>query len=330
MCTAATYLSGDFYMGRTLDYERGYGEEVVVTPRAYPFAFRHEGLCAQHYAIIGTACVADGYPLYYDAVNEKGLGMAGLNFVGNAAYAAPCAGKRNVAQFEFIPWLLGRCAGLAEARAALAELNLVGTPFSPHFPAAQLHWLLADKSGAVVIESVADGLKVYDNPSGVLTNNPPFPQQMFALNNLMHLSPKQPENLFSDALPLTLYSRGMGALGLPGDLSSASRFARAAFTRLHSVSGEGEADSVGQFFHILGAVEQQNGCCEVRPGEYERTIYTSCWNADRGIYYYTTYTNRRISAVELRREDLDAAALIRYPMRTREDIFYQNAPGTES
>ena len=55
-----------------------------------------------------------------------------------------------------------------------------------------------------------------------------------------------------------------------------------------------------------------------------------CWTADRGSSYYTTYTNRRISAVELRREDLDAAALIRYPMRTREDIFYQNAPGTES
>lgn len=134
MCTALTYLSGDFYMGRTLDYERGYGEEVVVTPRAYPFAFRHEGLCAQHYAIIGTACVADGYPLYYDAVNEKGLGMAGLNFVGNAAYAPVKAEAVNVAQFEFIPWLLGRCAGLAEARAALAELNLVGTPFSCPLP----------------------------------------------------------------------------------------------------------------------------------------------------------------------------------------------------
>ena len=177
---------------------------------------------------------------------------------------------------------------------------------------------------------MADGLHVYDDPAGVLTNNPPFPQQLFNLNNYMALSPRQPENRFSGALGLHCYSRGMGALGLPGDLSSASRFVRAAFTRLHSVSGEGEADSVGQFFHILGAVEQQNGCCEVRPGEYERTIYTSCWNADRGIYYYTTYTNRRISAVELRREDLDAAALIRYPMRTREDIFYQNAPGTES
>ena len=175
-----------------------------------------------------------------------------------------------------------------------------------------------------MIESVADGLKVYDDPAGVLTNNPPFPQQMFALNNFMHLSPKQPENLFSDALPLTLYSRGMGALGLPGDLSSASRFVRAAFTRLHSVSGEGEADSVGQFFHILGAVEQQNGCCEVRPGEYERTIYTSCWNADRGIYYYTTYENSQITAVDLHKENLDSDALIRYSVIQTPNIFEQN------
>ena len=307
MCTAATYQTRDFYMGRTLDYEFSYGEEIVITPRRFPIALRHGGVMDTHYAIIGTEHVAEGFQLYYDAVNEKGLGMAGLNFVGSAQYAEVVPDRENIAQFEFIPRLLGRCATLAEAREALRTLNLTGTPFSERLPASQLHWLLADKSGAVVIESVADGLKIYDDPAGVLTNNPPFPQQMFALNNFMHLSPKQPENL-----------------------SSASRFVRAAFARLHSVSGEGEADSVGQFFHILGAVEQQNGCCEVRPGEYERTIYTSCWNADRGIYYYTTYTNRRISAVELRREDLDAAALIRYPMRTREDIFYQNAPGTES
>ena len=323
MCTAATYLSGDFYMGRTLDYERGYGEEVVVTPRAYPFAFRHEGLCAQHYAIIGTACVADGYPLY-DAVNEKGLGMAGLNFVGNAAYAAPCAGKRNVAQFEFIPWLLGRCAGLAEARAALAELNLVGTPFSAHFPAAQLHWLVADRTGALVVESMADGLHVYDCPEGVLTNNPPFPIQHFGLNRYMGLSPRQPENRFSDQLELSAFSRGMGALGLPGDLSSGSRFVRAAFVRANSRSGESEAARVGQFFHILGAVEQQKGCCEVRPGEFEYTIYTSCWNAQRGVYYYTTYGCRQIHAVDMHRENLASTSLARYPMQTEEPIQFQN------
>ena len=147
---------------------------------------------------------------------------------------------------------------------------------------------------------------------------------MFALNNFMHLSPKQPENLFSDALPLTLYSRGMGALGLPGDLSSASRFVRAAFTRLHSVSGEGEADSVGQFFHILHAVEQQRGCCELDGGKYEITLYTSCCNADRGIYYYTTYGNHQITAVDMHRENLDGDRLVRYPLVQGEQIALQN------
>ena len=204
MCTAATYQTRDFYMGRTLDYEFSYGEEIVITPRRFPIALRHGGVMDTHYAIIGTAHVADGFPLYYDAVNEKGLGMAGLNFVGSAQYAEVVPDRENIAQFEFIPRLLGRCATLAEAREAQRTLNLTGTPFSERLPASQLHWLLADKSGAVVIESVADGLKVYDDPAGVLTNNPPFPQQMFALNNFMHLSPKQPENLFSVAFPLTL------------------------------------------------------------------------------------------------------------------------------
>ena len=216
MCTAATYRTKDFYMGRTLDYEFSYGEEVTVMPRRYPLAFRYEGTLAEHYAIIGMAHVAQDYPLYYDAVNEKGLGMAGLNFVGNACYAPEAAaGRRNAAQFEFIPWVLSQCATLAEARALLAQLNLTGQPFSSRFPAAQLHWLIADETGAIVVESVAGGVKVYDDPAGVLTNNPPFPQQMFSLNNYMHLSPRQPENMFSAALPLSTYSRGMGALGCP-------------------------------------------------------------------------------------------------------------------
>ena len=86
MCTAATYKTKDFYMGRTLDYEFSYGEEITITPRNYEFNFRHAGQLKSHYAIIGMAFVAGGYPLYYDAVNEKGVGMAGLNFVGNADY----------------------------------------------------------------------------------------------------------------------------------------------------------------------------------------------------------------------------------------------------
>lgn len=324
MCTAATYKTDGFYFGRTLDYEFSYGDEIVVTPRRFPLAFSGGKALSEHFALLGMAHVADGYPLYYDAMNEKGLCMAGLNFVGNAAYAAPRGGEGDVAQFEFIPWVLAQCASVSEARVLLGKTNLTGTPFSAALPAAQLHWLLADKDDCVTIESTADGLHIYDNPAGVLTNNPPFPQQLFRLNDYQSLSPRQPENTFAPALDLRSYSRGMGALGLPGDLSSSSRFVRAAFTRAHAVSGSSETESVSQFFHILGAVEQVRGCCEVAPGKHEITLYTSCCSAQRGIYYYTTYENRRISAVDMHRCDLDAAALARFAPRTVEDVFYQN------
>ncbi len=324
MCTAATYQTKDFYMGRTLDYEFSYGEQIAIMPRNYPLEFRHDGKMEEHYAIIGMAHMAGNYPLFYDAVNEKGLGMAGLNFVGNANYAEVQQGRRNVAQFEFIPWILSQCADLAEAKALLAEMNLVGTPYSEQLPAAQLHWIIADRTGAITIESMVDGLHVHENPVGVLTNNPPFETQMFLLNNYRHLSTKQPENTFSEQLDLQTYSRGMGALGLPGDLSSASRFARVAFTKLHAVSDETEEASVGQFFHILGSVDQQRGCCEVTEDKYEITIYTSCWNAQKGIYYYTTYTNHQITAVDMHRENLDGAEVVAYPMLQKEEIRWQN------
>ena len=325
MCTAATYKTKDFYFGRTLDYEFSYGDEITITPRNYSFHFRHsDKVLNSHYAIIGMAHVAGDYPLYYDAINEKGLGMAGLNFVGNAVYAEPVSEKENVAQFEFIPWILSQCATLEEARQKLSVMNLANTQFSEMFPGAQLHWILADASGCIVIESMKDGLHIYDNPVGVLTNNPPFPQQMFQLNNYQGLSPKQPKNTFAPGLELQSYSRGMGALGLPGDLSSASRFAKVAFTRMNSTSGESEAESVSQFFHILGSVDQQRGCCEVADGKYEITIYTSCCNATKGIYYYTTYENHQICAVNMNHENLDTDSLIRYPVLAEQQIHFQN------
>ena len=265
MCTAASYKTKDFYFGRTLDYEFSYGDEIVVLPREYPLRFRHCGALDRHYAIIGMAYVAGSDPLFYDGINEKGLGMAGLNFVGNAHYFKPVQGFDNVAQFEFIPWILSRCATVREARGLLSRINLTDEAYSPQLPPAQLHWIIADRDEAITVESMSGGLKIYDNPVGVLTNNPPFDRQMLALSNYMSLSPKQPENRWG--IPLETYSRGMGALGLPGDLSSQSRFVRVAYTKMNSKSGDSEEESVSQFFHILGSVDQQRGCCEVADGK---------------------------------------------------------------
>lgn len=324
MCTAATYKTKDFYFGRTLDYEFSYGEEITITPRNYVLSLKYMGKLERHYAMIGMAHIEDDYPLYYEAVNEKGLGMAGLNFVGNAVYGKEAKGKENVTTYELIPWVLGKCATVKEARALLENINLTDTPFNERLPVAQLHWILADREEAITLEAVKEGVRIYENPVGVLANNPPFGEQMFQLNNYMHLSPKSPKNNFSKELPLCTYSRGMGALGLPGDLSSQSRFIRVAFVKMNSVSGASESESVGQFFHILGSVEQQRGCCELEDGKYEITIYTSCCNADKGIYYYTTYENHQITAVYLGRENLEGELLVRYPMLREEQIYIQN------
>lgn len=324
MCTAAAYRTEDFYFGRTLDNDFSYGDEVTITPRNYPFHFREKDEIRTHYALIGMAYVAEDYPLYYDAVNEKGLAMAGLNFVGNAVYHEYEKDRDNIAQFELVLWILGQCATVAQARSLIGKINLRNTSFNADLPPAQLHWMIADREETITVEAVADGVKIYDNPVDVLTNNPPFPVQMSALDNYMHLSAKPPVNTFAPGLALHPYSRGMGAIGLPGDLSSQSRFVRAAFTRMNAVCGKGEKESVSQFFHILGSVEQQRGCCVLENGMYEVTHYTSCCNAGRGIYYYTTYDNHQITAVDMHRENLDGDKLVRYSAIKEEQILIQN------
>lgn len=324
MCTAIAFQSKDFYFGRNLDLEYSYHEEITVTPRNYPFRFRKVDDMPKHYALTGMAYIVDDYPLYYEATNEKGLSMAGLNFPGNADYKPYVEGKDNVTPYEFIPWILGSCATLKQAKEKLAGLNLVAISYSDELPLSPLHWIISGREGSVTVESVRDGLKIYDNPVGLLTNNPTFDYHMTNLVNYMNLTAEAPVNRMADKISLEPYSRGMGAMGLPGDLSSASRFVKAAFTKLNSVCGESEEESVSQFFHLLGSVEQQRGCVHMGDGKYEVTIYSSCCNADRGIYYYTTYHNRQISAVDMSREDLDGQALVAYPLINKQNIFYQN------
>ena len=195
MCTSIIYTAGDSYFGRNLDLEISFGQEVVVTPRNYPFSFRKMPSLDHHYAITGMALVEDGYPLYFDGANEEGLGMAGLNFDGPCRYFPEDPAKDNVTPFEFIPYILGQCKNVTEARKLLSNLNLVKIDFSAKLHLSPLHWLIADKSGeAIVVESTAEGLNVYDNPVGVLTNNPEFPKQLLNLSNYQSISPAYPEN----------------------------------------------------------------------------------------------------------------------------------------
>jgi len=324
MCTAASYHTKCHYFGRNLDLEYSYHEQVAVTPRNYPLPFRHLGTIEKHPAIIGMAFVVEGFPLYYDAMNEKGLGMAGLNFPYNCDFREPADGKDNVASFELILWVLSKCSTVDEARKLLSRANITNDQFSEKLPPNPLHWMVSDGEKSIVVEQTKSGLRIYDDPVGVMTNNPTFGMQMNRLADYRNLTADQGSCTFAPGLDLSAYSRGMGGMGLPGDLSSASRFVKVAFTKMNSVSDDSESASISQFFHILGSVEQQRGACRLGKDTYELTIYSSCCNLDKGIYYYTTYENSQISAVDMHREDLDGDTVTAYDLVKGQQIRWQN------
>lgn len=314
MCTA---ISQDNYFGRNLDYEHGFGEQIIIAPKNYHL---WDG---GRFAIIGMGIVSKDFPLYFDATNEKGLSMAGLNFPKYCVYNKEMPDKNNIPSYELIPYILSRCETVEDAKKVILNLNITDKSFSPELRPSPLHWIVADKYSSITLEQTKDGLFVYHNPIGVLTNSPAFPMHMTNLANYMSVTAKEPENRFSDKVGLEPYSRGMGGLGLPGDLSSMSRFVRAAFVKLNSVYGETEEEKVNQFFHVLGSVYQQKGCARVGD-KYEITNYSSCCNTDKGIYYYNTYSNSRVYGVDMHNEDLSGAELIIYDTIKNEKIHIQN------
>ena len=322
MCTAISYRADHFYFGRTLDHDESYHEEVTVISRHFPLP--HLKAPSEHYGIIGMAHIANGYPLLYDGINEKGLAMAGLNFLGFCHYPSPSSNGRNIPAYALISSILSECSSVLEAKDMLKSVHITNENYSDDLPCPHLHWIIADKIESIAVESCVDGLHIYNNPFGILTNNPPFFQQLTNISNYRMLTAKPPMNFFPGTSDLPVYSNGMGALGLPGDFSSQSRFVRAAFLCGSSTLETNETDCITQFFHILDSVAQVKGSCQLPNGNYEKTVYSSCCNCDEGIYYYTSYGNRRITAVNMHHCNLENNQLFRYPLFLKQQIQHQN------
>ena len=323
MCTSIALTTKDTYTGRNLDLEYAFGEKVVITPRQFPLQFHKMPALETHQAIIGMASVAEGYPLYAEGVNESGVYMAGLNFPGNAHYPPEGGAWEAMAPYELIPWLLGTCKTAAEAAEHMKRIPLLGVPFRPNMPLAPLHWHIADRHGAFVAEPVAEGVKVYPDPVGVLTNNPPFPFHRTNLTQYRGLSAAQPANTLDPALELPPFGQGMGAMGLPGDWSPASRYVRTAFCKRNSVCENSEESSVSQFFHLLDTVAMPRGAVRTPEGNCDITRYSCCINTATGTYYYKTYDNCAITAVALTEERRAGDKLLEFPLDTRLRITFQ-------
>lgn len=280
MCTAVFLPGSPHLFGRTLDLELSYNESVTVIPRRYPLSFRMTGTAEVHYAILGITADEASYPLFYDAVNERGLCMAALRYPDNARYHSPQPEKDNIASFEVPLWILAQCSSVRQAREYLARMNVTDLAFNKRFSPTPLHWILADGQQCLVVEPDDRGLRLYENPVGVLTNNPPFPFQLDRLRDYRSLSPSPAPSRFMPGTEMHAYSRGLEGIGLPGDFSSASRFVRAAFVR-SCTQNQGTTDErILRFFRMTEAIRIPEGCMLTETGESAYTRYTSCYTSD--------------------------------------------------
>lgn len=324
MCTCINFKTKDNYFGRNLDLEYRFDEKVVITPRNYKFNLKNGTSITSKYSMIGMATVVSNYPLYAEATNEKGLSMAGLYFPKNACFFKEEDNKLNLSPYELIPYFLGLYSSISEIKKDITKLNITNTPFSKEMPVSDLHWMISDESECIVIEQMEDGLKVYNNPIGVLTNNPPFEYHLNNINNYSNLSPYNSENTFSNKINLNQYGQGMGAIGLPGDNSPASRFIRASFNKLNSKCEDDEKSSVTQFFHILDSVSMVQGTTITKENKNDITTYSCCINTSKGIYYYKTYTNNQIIAIKMSEKEKNNKYLSIFDLIEEQQIKYIN------
>lgn len=324
MCTCITFKTKDHYFGRNMDIECHFNENIVITPREYLFSLKNGTSFHTKYAMIGMANVISDYPLYAEATNEMGLSIAGLYFPNNAVYFNEKKEKLNITPYELIPYLLGQYQSVEEIKEMIHCINISNIPFSQSIPLSDLHFMISDEKESIVLEQTTEGFKIYDNKIGVLTNNPTFDYHQTNLCNYMNLTANAVENHFSKQLELESYAQGMGAIGLPGDTSSASRFVRVAFHKWNSVCDEDENSSITQFFHILDTVQMTKGSTITKSGNYDVTIYSCCINTNTQTYYYKTYTNNQIHAIKMNEEDKKKSTLSIFSLIRRQEIQFDH------
>ena len=309
MCTGIRFTDaeGKMYFGRNLDWTQGYGERVVAVPPAatIPAAFDREHDPAVGHAVIGMGIVVAGIPLYFDCGNDAGLAVAGLNFPHSARYAAePRQGSVNVAAYEFPFWIARTFSSLDEVRAALASVTVVAKPVNEHLPVANLHWLIGDATGSIVVECMEEGMRVWENDADVLTNEPDFGWQRTNLRNYLTLTDEDPDAAAWGAMKLVPFGSGLGMQGIPGDYSGPSRFVKAAFVNSHYPAQTGEAANVTRLFRTLGSVAVPEGAAKMADGSHEKTLYTSCFSPATMTYYHATYDDPRIRSYPIASIDL--------------------------
>ncbi|MDU7241671.1 choloylglycine hydrolase [Clostridium sp.] len=329
MCTALTLQTKEGYhlFGRNMDIEVSFNQSVALVPRNFTYKNRATNEMENtKYAMIGMGTIIDEHPCYAEAMNEKGLACAGLNFPGYSYWEEDVVeGKINIAPYDLILWALGNFECINDLREDLEKINLVARPVNENIPLPTLHWIIYDARGeCIVVEKTKDGLRIFENKIGILTNAPTFDWHMTNLTQYMGVSSHQPSEIKWGDIELKALGQGAGGKGLPGDFSSPSRFVKATFLRSNAVVGDDYISAINEFFHILNSVAMVKGSVVTPQNLNDITQYTSCMLQEKGIYYYNTYNNSTINAIDMNKENLDAKEIKIFEYRDKQFINFEN------
>jgi choloylglycine hydrolase len=331
-CTSFILQSqdGGTVYARTMEFALPLHSRVIIIPRNLalsgtgPDGQAGSGLSWRgRYGVVGMDGI--GLPIVVDGMNEAGLAGGALYLPGYAGYqTVPPGQERNsVASYELLLYVLTSFATVAEAKAGVPKILVNQSSQAVFKMPVPLHVTLHDSSGAsLVIEYIGGRLTMYDNPTGVMTNAPPFDWHLAHLGQYLNLSVTEPKPRTLGTLTLDPPSSGAGSVGLPGDMTSPSRFLRAFLFSYSAPKEPTSGDAMRLAFHILNNFDIVPGVIRTSAdaaagGGVNGTEITE-WSVVADLkakrYYVRTFEDLQAREVDLDKAGLDGTAIRTIPI----------------
>ncbi len=322
-CTGISFHASDgsYVVARTIEWAGSVlKSEYIITPRgtqmvSYTPQGRNGMTFESRYGYVGMSVVEPGFVA--EGMNEVGL-SAGLFYFphyGSYVHYDASERERTIADLQLVQWMLSQFATIDEVVAALPSVRVVSLDTSM----STLHWRIAEPSGRQVVLEIIDGVyHVHENKIGVLTNSPDFTWHLTNLNNYVNLYPGIAKPQEWNGVELSSISAGSAFHGIPGDVTSPSRFVRASFFVATAPQRMTAFDVVLQCFHILnnfdvpiGVEHAMGDVPQDMPSATQWTVVSDVTN--RRIYYRTAY-NSNIRCIDMHTIDFARVKQGAYPL----------------
>ncbi|MDF1797212.1 MAG: choloylglycine hydrolase family protein [Coxiellaceae bacterium] len=314
---ACTYITikaqdGSVMIGRSMEFGPNLNSQVMSSPRGRDFSNttpdgKKSMSWKSKYGYVYMNYF--GQPGAVDGINEQGLSASLLYLPNSTQYPAQPTSNLDhaIPYLQVSDWALGNFKTVAEVKAALNNITVFSQPISiPNhgqvvFP---LHAIFSDATGqSIVIEWVKGKRHVYDNPLGVLTNDPTFDWQITNLKNYANLSPYSPSPVDIDGFDYSSTGQGSGMVGLPGDTTPPSRFVKMSFLTKTALPVADSNSAMVLAQHILGNVSIPKGFVRGSKEQGLAGIETTQWTVYKDltnhVLYFSSYDYPQLRSINL-------------------------------